>query len=61
MIKVGPHAFKALKIWDGWSENGRCLHCKLPKSAHPVRTWVPARPLKDKSEAEFSEENWAGK
>lgn len=49
-ISVGPHEFKALKIWDGWTRNGRCLHCFLPKFAHPVRYWVRARPLWDDSE-----------
>jgi hypothetical protein len=53
VIKTSPHKFKPIRIWDRTHKNGRCRHCFLPKFAHPVRGWVLARPLFDKSEADL--------
>lgn len=56
---VSPHAFEALKAWDN-REHGRCRACYLPRKSHPVRVWVPARPLGDRRRAEASLENLLG-
>lgn len=39
----GPHPFDryGLQWWI-------CRHCYLPRSMHPVRTWTPARLLRDR-------------
>lgn len=60
MIQVGPHSFKPLRPWDLRS-NGRCQGCLLPKLAHPVHCWVPARAWGDKRAAELTWESLHGK
>jgi len=56
-ISVGPHEFKPIRVWDLWSKNGRCLHCFMAKSEHPITYWVRARPLYDKSEPDLIDDN----
>lgn len=52
--RTSPHAFRPLKAWDALHGNGRCRHCYLPRNAHPIHYWAPARPLGDKRKAELS-------
>jgi hypothetical protein len=40
--RVGPHEFAA-KGWRRWL----CHHCYAPRTLHPRRSWVRARPLND--------------
>lgn len=50
-VTVSPHEFKFLLPWDLLHKNGRCFRCTLPKFAHPVDYWAPARSLGDKTKA----------
>lgn len=54
---TAPHAF-ASKGWRYWI----CRHCYAPKSLHPRRAWVRARPLHDNTyvsaRAPHFEEGW---
>jgi hypothetical protein len=51
---TGPHTFRPLRWWDALRSNGRCAHCYIPRSAHPVHGWIRARPLGDKRKAELT-------
>jgi hypothetical protein len=42
MNEVEPHGFRRLG-WRWWL----CVHCYLPKSAHPTTTFTAARPYDD--------------
>lgn len=57
---VSPHGFKPIRFWDLLHKNGRCNRCKLPRFAHPIHYWAPARPMYDKSKAELNWENLHG-
>jgi hypothetical protein len=48
--QVGPHDYERI-IGGGWRRHweDRCRACYLPKSEHPVKGWVEARPLGDRS------------
>lgn len=47
-ITVGPHKFQRLgRLWRRKS----CRACYVHRDRHPVRGWVPARPLGDKTKA----------
>jgi hypothetical protein len=50
MTTVGPHDFQPLRRWDLLG-SGRCAACYCPKEWHPIRRWVTARPLGDRSPA----------
>jgi hypothetical protein len=52
--QTGPHSFRPLRWWDAFRGNGRCRHCLIPRSAHPVHGWIRARALGDKRKAELS-------
>lgn len=56
-ISTSPHKFKPLSLLDRFQKYGRCRKCFLPKFAHPILYWAPARPPKDKSQARFGWEN----
>lgn len=58
-VDSGPHKFRPLRPWD-LRRNGRCSHCYLPRWAHPVHCWVPARPLGSRRRAEVTWENLHG-
>jgi hypothetical protein len=59
-VSTSPHGFRPLKPWDALRSSGRCRHCLLPRYAHPVHYWAPARALGDRSKAEVSWENLNG-
>jgi hypothetical protein len=59
IIRVGPHRFRPLGLRDTVS-GGRCRDCLLPREAHPVRCFVVARPLGDKSRGVISWETLHG-
>lgn len=54
---VEPHGFKRLRKRRFWhrGEEGSdsCRHCLMPKWAHPIPYWAPARSLGDKRPASF--------
>lgn len=56
---VSPHSFKPLRPWD-IRTNGRCRRCLLPRFAHPIHYWAPARAIGDKSKAELTWEALSG-
>lgn len=57
---TNPHHFHPLRPWDLLRPSGRCICCFLPKDAHPIRYWAPARPVGDKRPAEISWEALTG-
>ena len=44
-VQGGPHEFSPLKRFRN---RGRCRHCFMPESFHPINGWTPARALGDK-------------
>lgn len=51
--ETGPHKFTPLRPWD-MRPGGRCRHCLIPMSAHPVHGWIRARAIGDKRPAELT-------
>lgn len=59
--EVEPHRFRPLRLRDAFYGGGRCRHCRVPMSAHPIHCYVAARPLGDKSRAELTWEALSGR
>jgi hypothetical protein len=59
-VSTSPHRFRPLRWWDAFRGPGRCRHCLLPRDAHPIHYWAPARALGDKTKAELTWENLHG-
>ena len=57
---TSPHKFVPLRPWD-IRPGGRCRHCFIPRNAHPIHYWAPARPYGDKSKAVLSWESLHGR
>jgi hypothetical protein len=52
-VQAGAHRFRPLRWWDRLWAFGRCSHCLLPRDAHPVGAWTPARPWGDRRSANY--------
>lgn len=50
-VSVDAHEFVPVNILDRFRKKGRCKRCVLPKSSHPTRGYVKARPYADLSPA----------
>lgn len=46
-VSTSSHDFQPIRPWDN-RKRGRCQRCLLPRVAHPLSFWAPARSLNDK-------------